>query len=136
MPHKKIITGQGVKDGQLERAQELRRQMTPAEAKLWQHLRAGRLEGLHFRRQQVIDRFIVDFYCHQADLVVEVDGGVHQEQAAYDRERDRVLEERGLCVIRFTNQEVNHNLEQVLLVILEACQDAMRDKANRAQDSA
>jgi very-short-patch-repair endonuclease len=50
MPHKKIITGQDVKDEQLERAQELRRQMTPAETKWWQRLRAGRLEGLHFRR--------------------------------------------------------------------------------------
>ena len=99
----------------------MRRQMTPAEAKLWQRLRAGRLEGFHFRRQQVIDRFIVDFYCHGTDLVVEVDGGVHLDQVEYDRERDKFLQDRGLKVLRFTNHDVNHNLGVVLTAILEVC---------------
>jgi very-short-patch-repair endonuclease len=60
---------------------------------------------------------------------------VHQQQAVYDRERDRVLGERGLCVLRFTNQEANHNLAQVFRAILEACQNAKRDTASRSQGS-
>lgn len=122
MPIKKIITGQHISQGQFERSKELRREMTPAETKLWQRLRAGHLEGFHFRRQQVIHRFIVDFYCHQADLVVEVDGGIHLEQTEYDRERDSYLKAQGLRVMRFTNQQVNQNLEGVLNEILGACQ--------------
>jgi very-short-patch-repair endonuclease len=122
MPIKKIITGQHISQEQFERSKELRRKMTPAEKKLWQRLRAGRLEDFHFRRQQVVHRFIVDFYCHQANLVVEVDGGVHLEQTEYDRERDSYLKARGLCVLRFTNQQVNQNLEGVLTEILGACQ--------------
>ena len=96
--------------------------MTPAETKLWERLRAGRLEGYHFRRQQIIDRFIVDFYCHRADLIVEVDGSVHLTQEAYDRDRDLYLQMRGLRVLRFTNTDVNTNLDGVLSLILEACQ--------------
>jgi len=134
MPIKKIITDQKVKTEQLERAREMRRGMTPAETKLWQYLRAGRLGGYHFRRQQITDRFIVDFYCHQADLVVEVDGGIHMEQKSYDQERERYLRERGLEVIRFTNQEVNHSLEQVLIAILENCQKTRLEGENHAQD--
>ena len=95
MPHKQIVTGQEVKSERLEHAQDMRRSMTPAEAPLWQRLRAGRLDGFHFRRQQVIGRFISDFYCHQVDLVVEVDGSVHQNQVEYDLARDRYLQERG-----------------------------------------
>ena len=102
--------------------------MTPAELKLWQRLRAGRLEGFHFRRQQIIDRFIVDFYCHQADLVVEVDGSVHLNQKDYDDQRDLHLQQRGLGVLRFTNTDVNTNLEGVLDAILEACQQATGKK--------
>ena len=69
----------------------------------------------------MIGRFIVDFYCHQSDLVVEVDGGVHQGQEDYDRERDQHLQEWGLKVLRFANAEVTHDLEGVLATILEAC---------------
>ena len=96
-------------------------EMTPAESRLWQRLRAGHLEGFHFRRQQIIGKFIVDFYCHQADLVVEVDGGVHLDQGDYDQQRDEILKLNGLTVLRVTNQDVNQNLEGVLTLILEAC---------------
>jgi len=64
-----------------ELATQMRREMTASENLLWQHLRANRLDGLHFRRQQVVDGFMVDFYCHAARLVVEVDGAVHARQA-------------------------------------------------------
>jgi len=121
MPKKGIVTGQRVSPELDARARELRQNMTPAKLLLWQHLRAGRLQGYHFRRQQIIDRFIVDFYCYKADLVVEVDGGVHLEQQAYDRERELFLRDIGLEVLRFANTEVEHNLEEVLQVILQAC---------------
>lgn len=96
MPLKNIIQGQAVTKEKLERAKELRREMTPTEKILWQELRANKL-GVHFRRQQIIAGFIVDFYCHQADLVIEVDGSVHdgQEQKGNDVEREKVLTEMG-----------------------------------------
>lgn len=122
MPDKQIITGQRVHPELLKRAREMRRNMTPAEHRLWQRLRAGRLEGLHFRRQQVIDGYIVDFYCHAASLVVEVDGGVHFGQETYDRGREELLTTRGLRVLRFLNSDVDKNIDTVLAVILSACQ--------------
>lgn len=93
--------------------------MTPSEAKLWDHLRAGRLGGLKFRRQQIIDGFIADFYCHSAGLVVEVDGAVHESQREYDRERDRAIAAHGLRVLRVTNDEVEQDIEAVLRSILQ-----------------
>ncbi len=90
-----------------ERARELRREMTPAETILWREIRGDRL-GVHFRRQQVIAGFIVDFYCHKAGLVVELDGGVHQgrKQKEDDDKRDKALREMGLRILRFKNEEV------------------------------
>ena len=114
MPEKNIITGQKVDPKKLARAQELRRNMTPAERRLWQHLRANRLQGWHFRRQQIIDGFIVDFYCHQAGLVLEVDGPIHQQQVAEDETREKAFLDRGLKILRFTNREVMNDLNTVL----------------------
>lgn len=122
MSHKHIITGQRISPELKARAQELRRNMTPAEAKLWERLRANRLEGYHFRRQQIIDGYIVDFYCHAVGLVVEVDGAVHFDQQDYDRRRDDHLRALGLTVLRFFNTEVNKEMDTVLSVILETCQ--------------
>ena len=116
-----IVIGQKVDTGKLEQARELRRQMTWEENALWQHLRANRLQGLHFRRQQVIDGFIVDFYCHAAGLVVEVDGQVHEGQAEYDLERDRVLCARGLRIVRVRNEEIWGDLDGVLARIAGSC---------------
>lgn len=83
--------------------------MTPAEKILWQELRANRL-GVHFRRQQVIAGFIVDFYCHRAALVVEVDGDIHDLQQEEDARREKALNEIGLRIVRFRNDEVLKNL--------------------------
>ena len=113
-----IITGQRPAE-KLPLAQQMRRLPTPAEAKLWTHLRAGRLRGLHFRRQQVIDGFIADFYCHAAGLVIELDGAVHQQQTDYDAERTRILEERGLHILRFANSKVEKDCPSVLREIAE-----------------
>jgi very-short-patch-repair endonuclease len=120
MPSRNIIIGQKVDPALLERAKELRKHMTPEEGIVWQRLRANRLGGWHFRRQQVIAGFIVDFYCHQAGLVVELDGPVHERQEEYDDERDTILESQGLRVLRIKNTEVHQDLELVLERILEA----------------
>ncbi len=134
--HEKIITQQRVAPGKLARAKQLRHTMTPAEHALWQHLRGNRLAGLHFRRQQVIDGLIVDFYCHQAGVVVEVDGPVHEGQVDYDDSRTRWLEGRGLRVIRYTNAEVEANLDAVLAHIQTTCVERISAKPpSSAHDS-
>jgi very-short-patch-repair endonuclease len=94
--------------------------MTPAERALWQRLRANRLAGWHFRRQQVISGFIVDFYCHQAALVIEVDGGIHASQPEADAAREAVLRGRGLRVLRLTTADVLRQMPAVLERILAA----------------
>jgi very-short-patch-repair endonuclease len=97
--------------------------MTPAERTLWARLRRNQLDGLHFRRQQVIDGFIADFYCHAAGLVVELDGPVHDSQPEYDAERDRIFAGRGLCVLRFRNEAVYASMDEVLRAIAVTCRE-------------
>ncbi len=118
MHNDSIVLGQKVDRAKVMRAKELRREMTEDEKLLWRELCTNRLQGLHFRRQQVISGFIVDFYCHSARLVVEVDGGIHQEQAEYDAERDRLLHALGLRILRLTNDEVRSDMPGVLARIL------------------
>ena len=113
MPIKNIVTNQKVSKEKLQRAKELRRDMTPAEKMLWEELRANKL-GVHFRRQQVIQGFIVDLYCHKASLVIEVDGDIHDLQQEEDARREKVLSDLGLRVIRFRNDEVSINLSGVV----------------------
>jgi very-short-patch-repair endonuclease len=113
MPVKNIIPGQRVTKEKLQRAKELRREMTPAEKILWNELRANKL-GVHFRRQQVIAGFIVDFYCHKFALVVEVDGDVHDLQKEEDAKREKVLSAMGLRIVRFGNDEVVRDLSAVV----------------------
>ena len=92
--------------------------MTPAEKILWQELRANKL-GVHFRRQQVIAGFIVDFYCHKAGLVVEVDGDIHDLQQQEDARREKVLRMMGLRIARFRNDEVLKDLSATVGKIRE-----------------
>ncbi len=102
------------------RAAQMRQEMTPSEQRLWERLRANRLSGLAFRRQQVIGGFIDDFYCRSARLVIECDGQVHGAQADYDRERDRLIAAYNLRILRFTNDQITHNLAAVLADIMQA----------------
>lgn len=115
MPIKNIIPGQRVTKEKLYRSRELRQNMTSAENLLWQELRGNKL-GVHFRRQQIISGFIVDFYCHKAGLVIEVDGDIHDEktQEESDAGRDKALNGLGLQVVHFRNEEVLKNLQQVI----------------------
>ena len=100
------------------KAQSLRKNQTGAEIQLWDILKKG-LNGYKFRRQHPIDIFIVDFYCHKIKLVIEVDGEIHNrlDIIEYDSGRTNELEEFGLNVIRFSNQEVFNNMEDVILKI-------------------
>jgi very-short-patch-repair endonuclease len=104
-----------------ERARALRRDDTNAEARLWNALRARRLGGWKWRRQVPTGPFILDFCCVEAGLVVELDGGKHSEQVAYDARRTEYLERLGLRVIRFWNSDVLTNRDGVCLTILDAC---------------
>lgn len=107
------------------RARELRKNMTPAEKKLWAYLRRGQMDGWHWRKQHAVDWYIVDFFCAKARLVIEVDGDSHAEpdQIAYDAERTRWLnEQHHYRVLRFTNAEVYHQIDGVLQQIWEALQ--------------
>jgi very-short-patch-repair endonuclease len=121
MPVKNIVRGQKVSIRQLENAKELRREMTPAEKILWSHIRTNKLDGLHFRRQQIVHGYFADFYCHQHELIVEVDGGIHEFQQDYDNDREKYLIGLGLQIIRFTNDEITNNLKGVLQKIVKAC---------------
>lgn len=95
---------------------ELRQSSTKAEKILWEYLRNRKLDGLKFRRQHPIDKFIADFYCHEKKLVVELDGAVHDEKMnpQYDQTRTYELAGSGIRVIRFWNSEVENNIEFVL----------------------
>ena len=102
----------------LHNAKLLRKNMTDAERILWQQLRAGRLSGFKFKRQQTLGRYIVDFVCLEAKLVIELDGGQHQNMAAQDFVRDAWLKAEGYSVLRFWNNDFLQNqagcLERVL----------------------
>jgi very-short-patch-repair endonuclease len=95
-------------------AVKMRWNPTPAESALWEALRGSRVAGLCFRRQHPVGRFILDFYCPAKKLVVEVDGGVHDDQAAYDDARTAQIEAYGYHVLRFRNEQVLADIQSVL----------------------
>jgi very-short-patch-repair endonuclease len=103
----------------MRRALELRERMTPEERVIWQELRGNRL-GAHFRRQQVLAPYIVDFYCHAARLVVEIDGSPHRAQQGYDRMHDDYFMRCGIRVLRLSNVSVRNDLASVTFAIRAA----------------
>lgn len=112
----------------ISRARALRGNLTDAERLLWNGLRNRRLAGLKFRRQHPIGRWIVDFYCHDALLVIEADGGQHNDIA--DARRTADLSARGLHVLRFWNHDILQNPQGVFAVI--AAQADQRRTTSRA----
>jgi very-short-patch-repair endonuclease len=88
--------------------------MTLAEKCFWNMVRKNQVCGLHFKRQQVIHGFIADFYCNQIGLVVEIDGGIHERQKDYEQLREQIINQHGIKVIRFTNEEVIDKSNQVM----------------------
>jgi very-short-patch-repair endonuclease len=111
-PHRIIVTGCKSSGEKTEVARKLRKDMTPAEMVLWKQVRNHQLDGFKFRRQQVIQGFIADFYCHEAALAVEIDGSGHD--ADYDKERDEIFSGLGISVLRFTNEQVLRQLNSVI----------------------
>ncbi|MBE9012174.1 endonuclease domain-containing protein [Pseudanabaenaceae cyanobacterium LEGE 13415] len=95
-------------------ARQLRQNLTPAEKILWEALKKRQLKGWKFRIQPPIESFIVDFYCPEYRLVIELDGGIHDRQVEYDAARTEKLNQLGYRVIRFRNREVMTNLSRVL----------------------
>jgi len=122
---RKITSGQNVNPEKLAFAKRLRREMTPAERRLWKALRRNALDGFHFRRQQVIEGYIADFYCDAAKLAIELDGSVHQEQWQYDELRDQTIAGIGVRVLRISNDAML-DVEAILEHIRQALQSRPR----------
>lgn len=110
---------QGASPKIFARAKELRKNMTPAERVLWQRLRNYQVGGFYFRRQHPIKYFIADFYCAKADLIIEIDGGIHNNPDVYEHDVNRTaeLEKSGIKIIRFTNEEVMNDTDNVIAKI-------------------
>ena len=108
-----------------ERARELRKKMTKAEKKLWEYLRNRQLCGYKFRRQHPIEFYIADFYCHELQLVIEIDGNGHQEedQKIWDHSRQSEMDSFGIKELRFTNEHVINKLPLVLKTIRDKCKE-------------
>ena len=109
----------GAPSDSFTKAQFLRRNETKAEKLLWEKLRNNQLEGLKFRRQHPVNIYIADFYCHKFKLIIELDGDYHnqEEQKQKDEVRTEVLRLNGLKIIRFKNEEVEQDINQVLITI-------------------
>jgi very-short-patch-repair endonuclease len=95
-------------------AQELRKDSTPEEKTVWGMLRNRRFKDLKFRRQHILQGFVVDFYCHELRLAIEIDGKVHQKQLEYDALRQILIEEKGIRFLRITNEEINKDVRILL----------------------
>lgn len=109
-------------------AKELHRNMSTAEAELWKHLRAHRMGDVHFRNQHAIGNYIVDFCAPRQKLIIELDGSQHLDQQEYDDERTKYLEARGYRVLRFWNNDVMSNIDNVLKAIWNVLNEAEGDE--------
>jgi len=108
---------------------ELRQESTEAEKLLWEELRNRKFNGLKFRRQHPLDKFIVDFYCNEKKIVLELDGGVHNEKInkEYDEARTAMLAGLNIIVLRFKNEEVINDMQGVLKKIRDVANMLNRD---------
>jgi len=104
-----------------QRARRLRKEMTEAERKLWSRLRRCQLGSLRFRRQVYFDKYIVDFACFEPKVIIELDGSQHATQIVYDDQRTKWLQSHGYTVLRFWNNEVLGQIEDVLQTIWNTC---------------
>ena len=95
-------------------ARELRKASTEAEESLWEVIRGRKLKGLKFRRQTPFGRYILDFYCDEKKLAIEIDGSSHEGKQEYDDNRDKLLKASNVNIIRFTNKDILNDIESVL----------------------
>lgn len=107
----------------MHRAGELRRELTPAERKLWTYLRGNKLNGVSFRRQHAIGNFVPDFVSINRKIIIELDGSQHLDQTEYDTERSYYFESLGYKVIRFWNNQVMNDIAGVIRAIEYALED-------------
>jgi len=126
-----ITRNQPVGREKLEIARRLRKTLTPEERALWNALRTDKLDNLHFRRQQVIAGFIVDFYCASARMALEVDGPSHLATKDYDDRRDQALCQMGIRTLRISNESVRSDLAAVLRTILKEARRPATDSHQR-----
>jgi very-short-patch-repair endonuclease len=105
----------------LANARRLRAETVVAEHKLWQRLRNRQLDGVKFRRQVPIGKYVADFVCQEAKLILELDGPTHDEREEHDEQRTHWLTSHGYRVIRFANEDVHRHTEAVLRTILREC---------------
>lgn len=119
MPHAKV------EPKHREYARQMRKAMTDAELKLWNAVRAHRLDGLAFRRQLPVTGYIVDFACPSHKIIIELDGFQHGEEtaAAYDQQRTRMFEELGWTVLRFWNEDILRDIDNVCLHIIRTVKE-------------
>ena len=110
------------------RARRLRKDQTPAESRLWYELRNRRFVGYKFRRQHPVKPFIADFYCHEAALVIEMDGESHLGRETYDRRRQDCWEAHGLKILRFYNNDIPANLDEMMECIFRECRSRSPQK--------
>ena len=113
---------------QREYRKTLRNSMTPAEATLWRALKNSAVCGLKFRRQQGIGPFILDFYCPECRLAIELDGASHDHKYEYDEKRTAYLRGQGVSVLRFSNQQVFSCLQGVLTEIMKVANEYRHQK--------
>jgi very-short-patch-repair endonuclease len=106
-----------LKQKMTEVARRFRKEPTASEDVLWQAIRSRKLDGRKFRRQQPIGVFVVDFYCHTEQLIVEVDGLIHESQREHDQQRQELLESLGLHMVRITSEQVETDLDAALASI-------------------
>ena len=107
---------------QTQRARSLRREMTPAEKILWTSLRGRRFDGLKFRRQYPVGEFILDFYCLELLLALEIDGESHLGKEEHDEQRTKIIEATGIKIVRFWNTEVYDDIDSVREAIWQECE--------------
>jgi very-short-patch-repair endonuclease len=119
----------------LLRSRQLRRVATPAERALWDIVRDRKVAGLKFRRQQVLGRFIADFFCAEIKLVIELDGGVHNDRTDVDAVRRAVLEAGDLRVLRFHNEEVFDDPKSVVQRIASLAAELRARKGSTASNA-
>ena len=103
-------------------ARELRKKPTPAEKALWPHIRRKSL-GVEFHRQVPLLLYIIDFYCHEIGLAIELDGSIHNQQFIEDASRQGELEQKGVHFLRFTNEQVLSEIDEVLIVITKVVEE-------------
>ena len=111
-----------------ERARQLRESSTLSEVLLWRHLKGKQILGYDFDRQKPVDNFVVDFFCNELMLAIEIDGDTHNYKISQDIERQKRIEGLGVRFLRFTDEEIKQNIEGVLVVI----EEWIRGKTNTA----